>query len=76
MPAEIGLIEALIERAQAVKEWLEVASACKCSTLDVCALFDDRALGLPARSTNGDGIDGLSLIAVPPRRPRNDHERG
>jgi MerR family redox-sensitive transcriptional activator SoxR len=39
-------IERLIERAQAVHRWLEVASACECSTLDVCALFDDRALGL------------------------------
>jgi hypothetical protein len=40
-------VEALIERANAVKGWLEVASACECSTLDVCALFDDGALGLP-----------------------------
>ena len=39
-------IEALIARAQAVHRWLEVASACECETLDVCALFDDRALGL------------------------------
>ena len=39
-------IERLIERAQAVGRWLEVASACECRTLDVCALFDHRA---PAR---------------------------
>jgi MerR family redox-sensitive transcriptional activator SoxR len=37
--------EALIERARAVHRWLEAASACDCETFDVCALFDDRALG-------------------------------
>jgi len=37
-------IEALIERAEAVREWLAIASACECPTLDVCALFDERAL--------------------------------
>jgi DNA-binding transcriptional MerR regulator len=49
--AELKLpaIEALIENAEAVKRWLEVATACECSTLDVCGLFDDRALGLPER---------------------------
>src|SRR5437660_4257230 len=46
---KLPAIEALIERAQAVRKWLEVASACQCSTLDACALFDDRALGLPER---------------------------
>jgi MerR family redox-sensitive transcriptional activator SoxR len=42
---KLPAIEALIERAEAVRSWLEVASACECSTLDACALFDDRALG-------------------------------
>jgi MerR family transcriptional regulator, redox-sensitive transcriptional activator SoxR len=37
-------MDALIERAQAVRGWLELARACQCSTLDACALFDDRAL--------------------------------
>jgi MerR family redox-sensitive transcriptional activator SoxR len=60
-------IQALIERAEAVKKWLEVASACECSTLDVCGLFDDRALGLPERASNGHGPDALSLVAVPAR---------
>jgi MerR family redox-sensitive transcriptional activator SoxR len=39
-------IEALIERARAVHRWLEAAVACDCETFDVCALFDDSALGL------------------------------
>lgn len=40
-------IEALIERAQAVKRWLELARACDCSTVDVCALFVDPTLVPP-----------------------------
>ncbi len=36
-------VEALIERAQAMREWLTTASGCGCDTLDGCALFDDGA---------------------------------
>jgi len=32
-------IEALIERAEAMKHWLELAAECQCGSLDVCALF-------------------------------------
>ena len=39
-------VEALIERAEAMREWLTVATECDCRTLDVCALFDER--GAPA----------------------------
>jgi MerR family redox-sensitive transcriptional activator SoxR len=42
--AKLPAVSALIERAEAVKCWLEAASSCDCSTLDVCALFDDRGL--------------------------------
>jgi MerR family redox-sensitive transcriptional activator SoxR len=41
-------IEALIERAQAVRRWLQVASACGCTTVDVCGLFVDPKLVPPA----------------------------
>jgi MerR family transcriptional regulator, redox-sensitive transcriptional activator SoxR len=40
-------IEALIERAHAVKHWLEIARSCECDTVDVCALFVDPALAPP-----------------------------
>jgi MerR family transcriptional regulator, redox-sensitive transcriptional activator SoxR len=40
-------IEALIERAQAVKRWLEIARSCECDTVDVCALFVDPAMQPP-----------------------------
>jgi MerR family redox-sensitive transcriptional activator SoxR len=33
-------IEALIDRAQRVREWLETATGCDCPTIDDCALFD------------------------------------
>jgi MerR family redox-sensitive transcriptional activator SoxR len=37
-------IDALITRAQAVKQWLEVAQDCDCSSVDVCGLFVDPTL--------------------------------
>lgn len=33
-------VEALIERAQAMRGWLAAASTCECETLDACCLFD------------------------------------
>jgi DNA-binding transcriptional MerR regulator len=32
-------IEALIERAETMRGWLELAAECRCETLDVCELF-------------------------------------
>jgi MerR family redox-sensitive transcriptional activator SoxR len=32
-------VEALIERAQTIKEWLKLAADCRCASLDVCDLF-------------------------------------
>lgn len=40
-------IESLIERAQAVKRWLEVAGECDCATVDACGLFVDPTLVVP-----------------------------
>jgi MerR family transcriptional regulator, redox-sensitive transcriptional activator SoxR len=37
-------IEALIERAQRVRSWLQDATHCDCERIDDCALFDDPAL--------------------------------
>jgi MerR family transcriptional regulator, redox-sensitive transcriptional activator SoxR len=39
-------IDELIQRAKAVRRWLEMTSACECESLDVCSLFDDRVLAL------------------------------
>jgi MerR family transcriptional regulator, redox-sensitive transcriptional activator SoxR len=65
--SKLPAVEALIERAEAVKRWLEVASSCECSTLDVCALFDDRALALPRRPTDTGPRELINVIAVPAR---------
>jgi MerR family transcriptional regulator, redox-sensitive transcriptional activator SoxR len=32
-------VEALIERAHAMKAWLELAAECRCASLDICDLF-------------------------------------
>jgi MerR family redox-sensitive transcriptional activator SoxR len=40
-------VDALIERALAVKRWLEVARLCDCETVEVCGLFDDPTLAPP-----------------------------
>jgi MerR family transcriptional regulator, redox-sensitive transcriptional activator SoxR len=32
-------VEALIERAEAMRDWLSAADRCGCETLDACALF-------------------------------------
>jgi MerR family transcriptional regulator, redox-sensitive transcriptional activator SoxR len=37
-------IEALIERAQRVRTWLQTAIGCDCQAIDDCVLFDDPAL--------------------------------
>jgi MerR family transcriptional regulator, redox-sensitive transcriptional activator SoxR len=36
-------VEALIARAQAMRDWLQTATACDCETLDVCELFENHA---------------------------------
>lgn len=40
-------VDALIERAQAMKEWLELAAECRCGSLDVCTLFTEPAVDTP-----------------------------
>jgi len=36
-------VEGLIARAESMRRWLTTASGCGCSTLDVCALFEEGA---------------------------------
>ena len=37
-------IDALIDRAQRVRAWLQTAQGCGCQSIDECALFDDAPL--------------------------------
>jgi len=67
---KLAAIDALIERAQAVRQWLDVATACECGSLDACALFDDRALALPGRAGDEAGAELVKVVAVPPRARR------
>jgi MerR family redox-sensitive transcriptional activator SoxR len=59
-------VDALIARAQAMRDWLQTATGCNCETLDVCALFDDLA---PAAVPHDDAtldithVDGTSRNA-------------
>ena len=39
-------IDALIERAQRVRQWLQAAQSCSCQAIDDCKLFDDDAAPL------------------------------
>lgn len=34
-------VQALIERAEAMRRWLTIATGCNCDTLDVCGLFEN-----------------------------------
>lgn len=40
-------VEALIVHAQAMRDWLLTATACSCTSLDVCALFEPGAEHAP-----------------------------
>lgn len=54
-------IEALIDRAEQVKRWLEVAQGCGCETLEVCALFDEQP---SARDNDPEARFGLVHVAA------------
>ena len=44
-------VEALIARAEAMRDWLQTATDCSCTSLDVCALFEpDRDQTAPSVS--------------------------
>jgi MerR family transcriptional regulator, redox-sensitive transcriptional activator SoxR len=51
-------IEALIERANTMKSWLETASSCECRTPEECALFPEPGTEAdPLRLVQVDGAD-------------------
>ena len=45
-------VESLIERAQAMRSWLLMATDCSCATLDVCALFERAGAPVQAAATS------------------------
>ena len=54
-------VEALIARAQAMRDWLLIANDCSCTSLDVCALFD----GQRAHDAADRPAAALSITRVP-----------
>ena len=50
-------IQALVERAEAMRDWLEAASGCECSTPEECSLF-------PETGEAPDGAVALKLVRV------------
>jgi DNA-binding transcriptional MerR regulator len=59
-------IDALIARARAVKQWLQVARSCDCETVDVCGLFVDPTLLPPP----GDAVLDVRRVSARPQRGR------
>ena len=53
-------IDALIERAQRVRVWLETATGCDCERIDDCALFDEplEQLGPQLSGARGNYLSG------------------
>jgi len=51
-------VNALIQRAEAMRRWLTTASSCNCDTLDVCGLFDDEH---PAGDSTANSRERLTL---------------
>jgi MerR family transcriptional regulator, redox-sensitive transcriptional activator SoxR len=58
-------VEALIQRAQAMREWLHTASGCNCQTLDVCALFNAENANAQPETPTRDPV-ALSITRVDP----------
>jgi MerR family transcriptional regulator, redox-sensitive transcriptional activator SoxR len=54
-------LDALIERARAVRRWLEIAQGCDCASVDVCALFIDPTIAPPP----GDPKPSVPQVGVP-----------
>ena len=57
-------VDALISRAQAMRDWLSTASGCNCETLDVCALFEDEAMAPDEVKAHKDADLQLTHIAA------------
>jgi DNA-binding transcriptional MerR regulator len=66
-------VEALIERAQTMKGWLELARECRCASLDICDLFDELPHQTPvgaATLAEAGGVEARSgaYTSAKPRR--------
>lgn len=51
-------VEALIARAEAMRDWLVTARSCNCDTLDACGLFEAGAAPQGAPAPGGTPLSG------------------
>jgi DNA-binding transcriptional MerR regulator len=49
-------VDALIDRAQAMREWLSTATRCGCDSLEACRLFSD------LNEKNGEAVTDLQVV--------------
>jgi len=59
-------VEALIERAEAMRDWLTMADSCGCGALADCALFDQRERTVTASATQPT-VNPASTAVFSPR---------
>jgi MerR family redox-sensitive transcriptional activator SoxR len=55
-------IDALIQRATAIRRWLEMTSACECESIEACSLFDPKLIELTG---SPDDAPHARLISLP-----------
>jgi MerR family redox-sensitive transcriptional activator SoxR len=60
-------VEALIVRAQAMRDWLQTATDCTCTSLDACTLFDADHRPLPDAVGKQAPMQPLRITHVPRR---------
>jgi MerR family transcriptional regulator, redox-sensitive transcriptional activator SoxR len=58
-------VDALIDRAQAMRRWLSTATGCGCQTLDVCALFDAESQSSESLGRIKSNAPAFSLTLIP-----------
>jgi MerR family redox-sensitive transcriptional activator SoxR len=56
-------IDEVIQRAIAIKSWLQMTSACECESLEVCGLFDPQAAALTSSALDGSRARLVKLRA-------------
>jgi MerR family redox-sensitive transcriptional activator SoxR len=59
-------LDALIERAEAMRRWLTVASSCGCESFEACTLFDEPAAGNSTHEAPPNGGPAFQLTHVGP----------
>lgn len=68
---KLPVIDALIDRAQRVRAWLDTARRCDCASIDECGLFDPAVLpnshGAAATTTAHSGTSGSPMTQRPGR---------